>query len=198
MDEYDALVADLPDEVVDLIADLQDTVEKLEKRLAEVTDDTEDDRDPITKALDALPADVAAVIKADRERTAVLEAELAAEKERQADAEFVAKARRFDGVIADPNVFGPALRKITDSHPEEAALIAKTLEAASERLRVTDLFKELGTSAPAPGSTDEQVEAIAKSYMAEDPNISLEEARANVWETRPDLYEAHVAERQRR
>lgn len=198
MDEIDALVNDLPDEVVDFIQSQHEEIQDLRKRLDAITPDEEPEEMTFEKALSALPDEVAQTILADRERLAKAEAELAAEREAKADAEYIEKVRHLDGV-GEPEVFGPALRRIAEALPSDAELVEKALAALTEQTRMSDIFKEFGHSAAAPaGSVEERIEAIAKSYQAEDPDLTDEVARAKAWEENPDLYEAHTAERRRR
>lgn len=198
MDRIDALVNELPDEVVDLIGDLQDQVEDLTKRLedAEATPvEVPTTSDPIAKALASLDPEVASVVKSQADRLAEAEARLAAAEAEKADAAYIAKARAFDGVVASPEEFGPALRRIAETHPNEAAYIEKALAAASERIRVSKVFDEIGHGISTPGSAFDRATAIAKSKVDAGEALDIESARADVWTENPSLYAEFQQER---
>ena len=201
MDEIDALVADLPDEIVDFIGDLQDSVETLTKSLEEAQapndDPVVDERDPITKALETLDDEDAAVLAEKLERLDTLEEKVTKAEEDKADTEYIAKARAFDGA-GDPEDIGPALRRLADVSPEDAELFEKAFAAMSEQAVTGTLYEELGHAINKSTDVDEQVEAIAKSYQEANPALSSEESRAMAWENNPELYEEHSREQQAR
>lgn len=201
MDEIDALVAELPDEIVDYIGDLQDNVEELTKRLEEV-EYVEDDGeyDPIAKALGEMDEEAASILQEKLEKLDALEATVIENEIEKADNEYIAKARAFDG-LGDPNEIGPALRRLSEVSPEDAAVVEKALTAAAEQTRTSDLYEELGHAIAKVGSAEDQIVQIAKAAQNADPSLSEEEARAKAWEENPELYEEHareMAERQRR
>jgi hypothetical protein len=194
MDEIDALVAELPDEIVDYIGDLQDSVEELTKRLdAEFEED--DDTDPIEKALGSMNPDAAAVIQEKLARLDALEETVYTSAIEKADSEYIAKARAFDG-LGNPLEIGPALRRLAEVSPEDADLIEKALSAAAEQTKTSDLYEELGHAIAKSGDAETQVHAIAKSMQDADPSLSEEEARSIAWERNPELYDEHFREQQ--
>lgn len=201
MDEIDALVAELPDEIVDYVAELQDSVEDLTKRLEEVeVDFDDDDTDPIAKALEEMDEDSAIAIQEKLAKLDELEATVTEGEIEKADNEYIAKARAFDG-LGDPEEIGPALRRLAEVNAEDADLIEKALTAAAEQTKTSDLYEELGHAIAKSGDAETQITQIAKAHRESDPDLSEEEARAMAWEENPDLYEEHqreMAERQRR
>lgn len=203
MDEIDALVAELPDEIVDYIGELQDSNETLQKSLTEAqaqmsdTEDDEpvDDRDPIEKAFDSLDDEAASIFKEKLDRLDILEEKVTSAEIAAADNVFIAKARAYDG-LGDPNELGPALRRLAETDPEDAALIEKAFAAAAEQAATSDLYEELGHEIHKSTDVDAQVEVIAKSYQTTDPSMSIEEARSKAWENNPELYEEHSRDQQ--
>lgn len=203
MDEIDALVAELPDEIVDYIGELQDSNETLQKSLTEAqaqmsdTEDDEpvDDRDPIEKAFDSLDDEAAAAFKEKLDRLDTLEEKVTKAETAAADDVYIAKARAYDG-LGDPNELGPALRRLAETDPEDAALIEKAFAAAAEQAATSDLYEELGHEIHKSTDVDAQVEVIAKSYQTTDPSMSIEEARSKAWENNPELYEEHSRDQQ--
>jgi len=195
MDEIDALVSELPDEIVDYIGDLQDSVEDLTKRLEEDTEEIDDTTDPIEKALGAMDEDAAALIQERLEKLDELEETVVATEIEKADSEYIAKARAFDG-LGDPEEIGPALRRLAEVSPEDADLIEKAFTAAAEQTKTSDLYEELGHAIAKSGDAETQIHTIAKSMQEANPSLSEEEARAEAWEQNPELYEEHARERQ--
>lgn len=194
-DELQALVDELPDEIVDYIGELEDRASEAETALAKALG--EDEVDPIAKALSELPDEVAAIVKSQQDRLTQAEQELQAERIAKANETFVTKARAFDGVIDKPEEFGPVLRQFAETNPEAAEALENHLRAASQRVTKSALFSEFGHEATDSEVTS-QVEAIAKSYQEANPNLSLEEARGMAWEQNPSLYEQYRAEKQTR
>jgi len=193
--EIEQLVDELPDELVDYIADLQAENDELKKRL-EVGSNLDGEEDPIAKALDLLPEELAAVIKADRERLEKAEAELAKQREAALRSAYVAKAQNYADVVDDVEKFADTLRTVAEkAGPEIADTVEEVLKAAQARVESANIFGELGSTIAKVGAAEEQAEAIAKSLRESDPNLTEEEARALVWERNPELYERYVAER---
>lgn len=193
MDELEALVAQVPDEVLDYIEELEARVEQ-----AQVTKghDTDPDVDPIEKALSELPDEVAALVKSQRDRLEKAEQALEAQRIAKTTEEWVSKARSVDGLIDNPEEFGAQLREVAEINSDLADTMVKVLEAANERFAKADLFKELG-KAPSlvAGSAEEQIEKAAQALREADPSLSAEAAKAEAWERNPDLYEQHVVEK---
>lgn len=200
MDELEALVAQVPDEVLDYIEELETRVEKAEEAAATAepaNDDT--DVDPIEKALSELPDELADLVKGQKERLEKAEEALEAQRIAKANEEWVAKARAVDGLIDNAEEFGSQLREVAEINSDLADTLVKVLETANERFSKADLYKELGAGAsPVTGSAEEKVQAIAKSLREADPKLSQEQAETEAWERNPELYDQHVAEQRER
>lgn len=200
MDAIDALVADLPDEIVDYIGDLQDSVEDLTKSLEEAQTDpvtVVDNREPFEKALDGLDDESAAIIKGQIDKLSELEEKVTKAEHDAADAEYITKARAFDG-LGDPAEIGPALRRLADVSPEDADLFEKAFVAASTQEITATLYEELGSSINKSTDVDVQIETIAKSYRDANPQLSEADANAQAWENNPELYDEHTREQRSR
>ena len=194
---FDAL--ELPDEVTDHIADLEDTVAELTKALEDLAEDElaveVEVVDPIAKALADMPEEVAAVFKADREKVEALEADLAKKADEAADLEHIAKAATYAHVVESPEEFGPDLRKINEYDPEMAKRLETILESASARLAKSLLLEEVGSGIPSEATNAfEKATAIAKSMMADGAADNIEAARAQVWTMNPALFDEYREE----
>lgn len=181
MDELEALVAQVPDEILDYIEELETRVEKAEAALAPEGDSKDD--------LTDLPKEFV-------ERLQKAEKALEEERIAKADSEWISKARKFDGLVEDPEDFGRKMRAVAEIDSELADSIAATLTAAGAQVAKSALFTEVGHGTPALGSVEEKIASIAKSLIEANPAKSQAEAEAEAWELNPDLYEQHVAERQ--
>jgi hypothetical protein len=194
--ELQALVDELPDEVIDYIGELEDRAVSAETEVAKLrTEEEDEDLDPVSKALSSLPEDVASIVKAQQDRLTAAEEELATERIAKADMTFITKARSFDGLIDKAEEFGPILRQFSETHPEAAASLESSMRAASQRLSKAALFGEYGHDVPGTGSVEGEVAVLSKKFQEADPKLSDAEARAEVWERNPELYDRYVAER---
>lgn len=193
-DELAALVEQLPDEVLDYIDDLETRVEKAESALANYEPPAEDETD-FEKALSEVNPELAAFVKSQSDRLAEAEAALAQERITKADAQWTQKVRSVDGLIDNPEEFGPKLRAVAEVDAELADSIVSALEAANNRVEKSALFSESGHSAPAPGSALERVEQIAKAMTEADPSKTKESAMVEAFEADPALYDQYLAER---
>lgn len=108
----------------------------------------------------------------DLEATVTTQAsELTKERERRADEVHVAKAvgwKHLPGIV--PAEFGPALRKVAETAPEQYPVIEKALSDANEAIATGSLFKEYGGGGSVPSSSSEpygQLEAMAKARATE-------------------------------
>lgn len=184
----------LPDEVVDYVADLETQVATLTKSLEEAAKPAEDEKaDPVAKTLADLSPEAQEIFKANATRLEKAEKELEALRVAKATETWVAKARALDGAIEDPEAFGTTLREIADLKPELADAVEKALATAAERVAKGNLFKEVGHAGNA-SEPAARIAAIAKSLREADPKLSPAAAEALAWKNNPDLYDQHVAE----
>lgn len=187
----------LPEEVVDYVADLETQVATLTKSLEEAQA-PEPEVDPVAKAVSELPEEAKAILKANETRLAKAEADLETFRVEKATATWVAKARALDGAIEDPEAFGATLREIADLKPELADAVEKALKTASDRVAAGNLFKEVGHTGGSATDTDSRIAAAAKVLRDADPKLSQAAALAKAWTDNPDLYDQHTAEMRNR
>lgn len=194
--DIDTLAANLPDEVLDYIEDLEQRVADL----SEVTKSLNPSvlpEDSIAKALDTLPPEVAAIVKADRERTQRLEKALADERIAKANAEWIAKADALT-VVDNAEDLGARLRSLAEFDGDLANEVFKALELADRRVQAGALFAEVGKSGGSITGAEGKIEALAKGYRDADPTLSDEVARAMAYENHPEIYAEYLAERRGR
>lgn len=67
--------------------------------------------------------------------------------------------------------------------PEYAALLRKNFAASTEASKRGDLFKEHGAGGTAPGSAAEKVNTLANELRKQNPQLSMPQARAKLYET---------------
>lgn len=197
---------ELPNEVLDYITELEDTVAELsvaKSADSESSDEGLDEESRIAKALSALPDDVAAILKADREAAVIAKAEADVAKaaseaaiEKAAVEEYIAKAATYAGVVESAETFGPQLRKVAAWDPEIGKALEEILEGTTAKLAKSALFAELGTKAEAAGSDAlAKATTIAKALVEAGQEKNIESARGRVWQENPDLYAEYEAER---
>lgn len=196
-EEIQALVDELPDEIVDYIGELEDRATQAETDLAKAKGEYDESEVALAKALEGLDPEVAEIVKSQQNRLSQAEKELQAERIAKANESFITKARGFDGVIDKPEDFGPVLREFAEVNPEAAEKLESQLRAASQRVTKSSLFSEFGHEAQT-SEVDSEVEAIAKSYVEANPELSLAVARGMAWENNPELYERYRSEKQSR
>lgn len=198
--DLEALAESIPDEILDYIEELETENASLVAAAAAPvakSDDSGDDVD-LEKALSDVPESVREIYKAQAERLAAAEKALAEEQVAKANKEWVAKAAAFDGVIDNPDDFGPVLRKFAEVDADAAEKLSSALAAAASRLEKSALFSEMGHNVHIETDAEKQVEQLAKSLRDSNPEMTPEEARWQVFESNPALYDAHVAEHRAR
>lgn len=184
----------LPEEVVDYVADLETQVATLTKSLEEAAaKPAEEEKDPVAKTLADLPEEAQEIFKANAARLEKAEKELETLRVAKATETWVAKARAFDGAIEDPEALGATLREIADLKPELADAVESALKTAADRVSKGNLFKEVGHAGDASEPAT-RISAIAKSLRDADPKLSQAAAESLAWKNNPDLYDQHVAE----
>jgi len=194
-----AAPANIPSEVLDYIDEVEEARDEAIAKSAELQaainesapkDDPDTEIDPIAKALGDAPAELVQLFKSQAERLDAAESDLAASKEEKENGEWVAKTRLFDGLV-EPETFGPALRTVATQDPELADTIATALETAASQIAKSKLFDEFGHGTAVETEAADQIATIAKA----DGDKVDETARAEAWESNPELYDQYVAER---
>ena len=128
-------------------------------------------------------------------QAAAAEAELRKERAERADAEAVVKAREsYANLGLDPEVVGPALRRLADSDADLAKSIEGVLTAANAKVESADIFSEIGKSARPSGSAYEKAEAMAKAAVVDGKSATFEQALSDVFTSNADLYMSYLAE----
>ena len=123
------------------------------------------------------------------------EAELRKERGERADAEAVVKARESYGNLGlDPEMVGPALRRLSESDADLAKSVEDVLTAANAKVESADIFSEIGKSARPSGTAYEKAEAMAKAAVADGKSATFEQALSDVFTSDGDLYMSYLAE----
>ena len=123
------------------------------------------------------------------------EVELRKERGERADAEAVVKARESYGNLGlDPEMVGPALRRLSESDADLAKSVEDVLTAANAKVESADIFTEIGKSARPSGSAYEKAEALAKAAVVDGKSATIEQALADVFTSDADLYMSYLNE----
>jgi hypothetical protein len=213
-------MGDAPSTTIDksaLADDVRAHLEALEKRASDAearvtqleadlkkADDSDQPTDPFEKAMadPAVPEPMKVAMRAEREarvaaeKQAADEAEISKrEREERATASYIAKAQAFEALPVKPEEFGPVLKTLAESAPEQFAEIERVLRAADEQLRQSELFKEKGRAGVGAGvGAYAEAQAKAEELRKSDPDLTAEQAFAKVWEDNPELRERHRTE----
>jgi hypothetical protein len=123
------------------------------------------------------------------------EMELRKERAERADAEAVVKAREsYANLGLDPEMVGPALRRLAESDADLAKSVEDVLISANAKVESADIFSEIGKSARPSGTAYEKAEAMAKAAVADGKSATFEQALSDVFTTDADLYMSYLAE----
>ena len=162
---------------------LEEKVADLEAQLAELKKEPEPD--PIEKADPKVKEALAAVEK----RAVDAEARIQKMEDQRDRDKFVKKAAAF-GHIATADDLAEDLRDISKALGDERYKeFEGRLKTANERIATSKLFTEVGSDGDASGEPADKLEALAKSYAAEN-KVTYEQAYVNVLNTDEgkDLY----------
>ena len=149
-----------------------------------------------------LPPDARAVIEKMeqtyeeiRKRAEQLEAELHAEREARLAREYVEKAEAFR-YVAPPQELAPLLRAVDERlEKAEAEKLTAILKTTNERLRQSDLFREIGRQ-HGDGAVLSRVESKAAEIRKREPALTREQAIERALLEEPSLYAEYLAERE--
>lgn len=152
--------------------------------------------DTVSKAdVEALTKRMEEIQKAADERIAKAEADAKANAEKvekmQEDARvagFVKRAAEFRSLPIKAAEFGPLMAKIAKALDEkEFAEFERVLSAANEVARVGGVLKEIGSGAAPEGSAEAEVNAQIAELRKQDPKLSVQAARGQVFKNDPTL-----------
>ena len=130
------------------------------------------------------------------EKDAAAEA-LSKEREVRADSEAVEKARTdYSALSVDPEMLGPALRRLASIDPTLAKAVETALGSANVQMESVRVFEELGKSrSGTAGSAWEKIEAIAAASLAAGEAKTSASAITKAITDNPSLYEAYLNEK---
>lgn len=157
--------------------------------------DDEDDDEPVIPA--DVPESVAKVMddfrkaldeqKARADKAEASLAKMAEDRERE---DYIRKVKALDLPGASPDDFAEILRKAEGAlSDEERAKLDEVLKSAAAAAQAG--LGELGFGGRGATSAEEEAEALAKKAIEADPKLSIEEARARVWQSHPELYKRY-------
>lgn len=148
----------------------------------------EDNREAISKAMEIV----------EKANARAEEAETIAKTERdfRLNQEYVAKARSMVNLPVSADEFGPVLKRLHDAMEEEdVAVIEKALRAANETIAEAGTFTEIGKRGGQGFEAVSKLDSKAKELVEKsDEPLSMEQARAQVMETDPSLYDEYLQE----
>lgn len=175
--------------------DVPDKVAKETKKQAEgeLSKEAIAKMDPETQAVVKQLLEENVVTKAEAKEAKQIAKEL---KEEKILKEYVKKAEDLPHLAIEPLKFGPVLKALGESHPDEFSEIFRVLKAADVVIEKSELFKEVGKAGSGESSAEAAVYAKARGLVAKDGDLTFEEAVSKVLEEDPELYERYEDERQ--
>jgi len=169
---------DLAKSITDHIAGLDNQISELQTQVEETPVDPVEKADP----------EVQALLKAQDDKIAGLEADVTKERAERRTAEFVVKAEPLAGLIGKADDMGPVLADLSDKAPESFDKLFTSLVAASQRTDLAKLFSELGA-----GEGEGEGDPIAKRDAWVEKNRNEGESKTSAmsrfWSENPDAVE---------
>lgn len=135
-------------------------------------------------------------LKAQKEKNDSLQTQITKTASEAKVKDFVQKAAGFDKLSINAEEIGPVLKNLSESDPEGYAKIEAVLAAANEQVAKGGLFKELGTDGEGDNDIEKQVQAKADEIRKSNPGLTIEAARAKVWESDPELCKQYYKQKQ--
>jgi len=111
--------------------------------------------------------------------------------------EYVEKAEDLPHMAIEPLKFGPVLKALGESHPDEFSEIFRVLKAADAAIEKSELFKEIGKAGSGESDAEAQVYAKARAMVAKDGALTFDDAVCKVLEEDKELYTKYEDERQK-
>lgn len=201
--------SDLDPEVLEYVealeADNDDLQTQVEKAEAEITDlrttlsksapKDDEAQEEINKAL---------LAKADPAVRALIEKQQAdlkaasdiakAEREERLTREYIAKAEALPMLSEDKTTLASVLRAAAEAlTPEQNETLTKVLSSANEHISQGNIFKSFGTGG-GETTVSKSVRSKAEDIRKVNPDLTIEQAEALVYEQNPDLYAQALSE----
>jgi hypothetical protein len=181
----------LPEDWQQKGADIVET-EELEKQDAVVEEAAEaaveePEADEISKRISEAEEEIA---KARDERDAALQA-LADEVAKRRHTDFTARAKRLEPLLGPAEDTCDVLDVLEAKEPDAFAELEKRLEAALERVRLSD---EIGTAGDEGADPVSRRDAWVRKYVLDHPDVPEYKARALYWKANPEALEAQREE----
>lgn len=119
-----------------------------------------------------------------------------AERDRRVEAEFVVKAEALNGLSSAPSELGPVLKRASEAlEKADFEFLEGLLTASSEQINRSELYKEFGSSGPAPASdASSELQRKADDLKKADPNLTGPEAMVAAMNSDTDLQKRYLAE----
>lgn len=182
----------LPEEVQKEIAELQKQVAELQKsKEAKDTGGSEPKAEDVLKGLtpEAQELIKGIVGKAEEleKRANTAEEQLKKMQDSAKLQEYIRKAEGFKALPVKAAEFGPLLKALADTNPEQVATLEKLLKSTDEMLQKSLLFKEMGTGVESNGAWSE-IEKAAETIRQTDTKLTKEQAITKAIQDNPEIY----------
>lgn len=194
------------DDMMKKIADLEEELDKANKKLAKMMEPKEDDemkKEDITSLIKSAPEPIREMLesmeksaKEAQSRVAEIELVLKSERVARADEEAVEKAKAWKFLGLDAEKIGPALRQLAEVNSDLAKSVEEALTSVNAQAESANIFAEIGKSAnPATGNAYDQLTSLAKSVTETKKGVTFEQAFSSAVIANPDLYSQYLTEK---
>ena len=214
----DAALAEYITNLEGLVVDAADAIEKLEgevsktKHNKEMGADEEEEEEiennygkkkmkvnksePEDDILKSAPVEIQNIVKQARTeaaaaQTAADEANEIAKSERDTrlNQEYLAKAESLNQLPLEVTEMAQLLKSISESSPEQYAVLENVLTAVNASLSQSDLFSEIGKSASEVGTAFDKIKAMAEERITKSESpLTMASAISSIASENPSLY----------
>ncbi len=160
---------------------------------AELSDD-----EKLAKALAEVPEPVRKAIAEMQRQNAEAHEEIRKAKDAAETERYTSLAKSLAHVPGIDDTFGATMLKASRGDGVAFGTVLEVLAKAEAVLKNSAAFSEIGSSAPAAGSAEEEIASVAKALQAKDATLTEAAAMLKAAEENPALYTRYSKEMNRR
>lgn len=194
--DYDALLAAKPEAAPEAAAAKPEAAAEPAAETVVVAEGEDAEKAALLKSL---PQAVRDMLKANDEKLAAAQADIAKERDTRLDGESVIKSREtFKSLAVDHDTLAPALRRVELISPDLAKAVETALKAADAQLATAGVITAVvGKSTADTGEEGAfaQLTAKARELHAAGTAPTFEQAFSKAVNDNPELYKAYTAEK---
>ena len=152
--------------------------------------------EPEDDILKSAPVEIQNIVKQARTEAAAAQAaaneanEIAkSERDTRLNQEYLAKAESLNQLPLEVTEMAQLLKSISESSPEQYAVLENVLTAVNASLSQSDLFSEIGKSASEVGTAFDKIKAMAEERITKSESpLTMASAISSIASENPSLY----------